>query len=197
MPNDSSKLFQQLQPAIHQDFLRMSQKREDTSQYRVGAIPAHTHNNIDSLPVNFAFLGGVKKYLVSNTLTLSSAQIKALFTTPIVLIPPPAARSVVIVHSVTARLTYGGTAYTGTHNMQFSYTDGSGTQVTDSIPAAFINSTSSAFYHAPAVASSFAPIEGGSGPNGQIVVSVNTANPATGNSTITLVIHYHLVSFVT
>lgn len=177
MPKDISKLLAQIQPLIQQEFSRLSQQREKSSQFTVGAIPVHTHNNIDSSPIQYTDLAGVKNYCVANTVTLSVAQVSSLFTTPIVLVPPPSPRSVIIVHSVTARLTYGGNPYTGANAMEFRYTSGAGTKVTVDIPAAFINSTASAFAHAPAVTAEFAPIEGGTSLNGQIVVAVPTANP--------------------
>lgn len=189
--------YKQLEPLFKNDFLRWGQKQANQQQYALTSIPSHTHNGLDSLQVSYPTLKGVQSYLVSNTITLSAAQIKTMNTSPVIVIAPPTTRSVIIVHSVTARLTYGGIPYTGLHDMEFHYTNGAGTQVTDVIPPTFINSTSNAFYHAPAVTASFAPIEGGSGANGQIVAFVNTANPAAGNSTITLVIHYHIVSFST
>lgn len=164
-------------------------------QYAVTKIPVHTHTGQDSPQVQFSDLGSVNQYAVVTRLTLTPAQVKALFTTPITLVPQPGPLSVIIVDSITCRLTYAGTAYTGTHNLEFHYTDGNGQQVTDAVPAAFINSTSSAFYHAPAYASSFIPVAGNSANNGRIVAFVNTANPAVGNSPITIVCKYRIVPF--
>lgn len=191
------QIYSQIQPLIKRDFDRLSKEQAGSNRYSVNPIAIHSHNGIDSPPVPYRNLFGVDSYLTSNTVSVPSSRILTANTIPIILIPPPSARTVIIVHSVTVRITYGTTPYTGTHNMEFHYTDGTGAQVTDSIPAAFINSASSGFYHAPAVANSFIPVEGGAGPNGQIVAFVNTANPAAGNSTMTFVIHYHLVSFAT
>lgn len=177
MAQDTQQLYTQLEPLIQRQITRNAQMRDYNRQYTISKIPVHVHNNSDSPRVDFTDLHNVETYVLSTTVTITVAQITSLFTTPIVLIPAPSKRQVIIVHSVTARLTYGATPYTGTHNLEIHYTDGNGTQVTDSIPASFINSTSSAFYHAPAVASSFVPIEGGTGKNGQIVAFVNTANP--------------------
>lgn len=164
-------------------------------QYAVAKIPAHTHNGSDSLPVQFASLDNVSQHSVVTRVTLTPTQVKALFTTPIALVPQPGPLSVLIVEGITCRLTYAGTAYTGTHNLEFHYTDGTGQQVTDSVPAAFINSAASAFYYAPATSTSFVPVAGNSGTNGRIVAFVNTANPATGNSQITISVKYHIVPF--
>lgn len=195
MEKTPDQLYSQIQSRVLQDITRTTQQRQKNQQYTVTPIAAHTHDGVDSLPVNYVDLGGVTTYLTSNTVSLSSAQVKLLFTTPRVIVPAPPKRSVNIVEGVTARLVFGTTAYTGTHNLEFHYTNGAGTQVTDSIPAAFINSATSAFYYAPAVSASFAPIEGGSSSNGQVVAFVNTANPATGNSTMILTVHYRVVSF--
>lgn len=197
MTNNPQQDFKNIQPMLQEEIHRYMKRSNHERQYRVTKIPVHTHNSIDSTPVSYTDLGKVQSFLTSNTVAITSAQIKTLNSVPIVLVPPPTKRSVIIVHNVTARLTYSGTPYTGNHNLEFHYTDGSGIQVTDAIPPSFINSSSSAFYHAPAVTDSFAPIEGGTGANGQIVAFVNTSNPAAGNSTMTFVVHYHVVSFAT
>lgn len=166
-------------------------------QYTVTKIPAHQHTGQDSQQVLFSNLANVNQHSVVTRVTLTPTQVKALFTTPITLVPQPGPLTVVIVDSITCRLTYAGTAYAANHNLEFHYTDGSGTQVTDSIPASFLTSTSSAYYHAPAVTTSFAPIAGNSANNGRIVAFVNTANPTLGNSPITIVVKYRLVPFNT
>lgn len=193
--NENDKMYIRFRNSVQRDFFHLAHKQSGQAQYSSIANPNHSHNNVDSPAIPFQFLQGVQKYVVTQTTSLSSIQIKALHTTPIVLVKAPTARSVVIVHSVTARLVYSGTAYTGANNLEFRYTDGSGTKVTADIPNTFINNAGNAFYHAPEVTAAFAPIEGGTGSNGQIVVCVPTANPATGTSTMFLTIHYHLVSF--
>lgn len=187
--------YAELQPLVKKEFDALFQAQNKNRQYEVAKIPAHSHNGSDSIPVTFSDLQNVNFHSIISTTTLTSAQIKALNTTPIQLVPQPGLRAVIIVDSITARLVYGGTAYTGANNLEFRYTDGAGTKVTADMPAAFINSTANAFYHAPEVTTAFAPIEGGSGNNGRIVVSVPVANPATGNSTISFTVHYRLVSY--
>lgn len=185
MPKDPRLLYEQIKHLVFADIYRLINKRDSASQYTVGPIPVHTHNNIDSSPVQYNDLAGVKNYLVANTITLSVAQVSKLHTTPIVLIPPPGPRSMIIVHHVSARIVYGGNPYTGANNLEFRYTDGSGTKVTADIPAAFINSSATAVAHAPAVTAEFTPITGGNALNGQIVVAVPTADPGIiGSSTL-------------
>lgn len=187
----------QLEQMIRNEILILNRKSNNYSQYVGSSIPSHDHGNISSIPVPFSKLKGVKGYLATATTNLTSAQILTLNTTPVVLVPAPSSRSVNIVTGITARLTAGTTAYTGLHNLEFHYTNGSGTMVTDVIPPTFINSSTNAFYYAPAASNSFAPIEGGSGANGQIVAFVNTANPGAGNGTMSLIVQFRTVTFPT
>lgn len=189
------ELYKSIQEYVRKEIDVSAQRSGASSQYSVSYIPIHTHNNIDSPPVAVTSLAGIDNHSAINTIVLTPAQIKALHTTPIQLVPQQGLRTVIIVDGITARIVYSGTAYTGANSLEFRYTDGSGTKVTADIPNTFINSASSAFYQAPAVTSAFAPIPGGSGNNGRIVVSVPTANPATGNSAITIAVKYHLVAF--
>lgn len=164
-------------------------------QYKVTKIPVHVHTGQDSPQVQFSDLATVQQHSVVTRVTLTPAQVKALFTTPITLVPQPGRLSVIIVDSITCRLAYAGTAYASLHNLEFHYTDGNGQQVTDAVPASFLSSTSSAYYHAPAVSGSFAPVAGNSATNGRIVAFVNTANPTLGTSPITIVVKYRIVPF--
>lgn len=167
-----------------------------TNQYGVTSIPAHTHNSVDSLPVAFTSLINSSSYVALQTITLSPAQIKALFTTPITLVPAYGTNSsnvginyVYIVEGITARLYYGGTAYTGANNLEFRYTNAAGTKVTADMAAAFINSAANTFDHVAGIITEFTPAY-----NAPIVVCVPTANPATGNSKIVFVIKYRVVA---
>lgn len=205
MLNETPKTYNALEPFIKRDFLRYSHKQGNQQQYSSIANPNHTHNGIDSPQVSYPTLRGVKNFLVSNTITLTSAQIRALHTTPIVLVANPGKKSFVFVEGVAGRLTFGTTSYTGTNNLEFRYTDGAGLKVCADMPTvAFLNSSSSAYSYSPFVIdqnrnvdSNFTPVGGDIGNNGQIVVSVPTANPATGNSAVTLTIYYRIVSFST
>lgn len=195
MPKEPLEIFLQIQPLVQNEIRNALQEKKDDEQYAVTKIPAHTHNNVDSLPVLFSDLTTADNHSAIIYKTLTAAQIKALFTTPITLIPQPGPRAVIIVESITARLVYAGTAYAGANNLEFRYTDAAGTKVTVDMAAAFINSAASAYDQAPGITTEFAPIAGDSGTNGAIVVCVPTANPTLGNSPITFVIHYRVVPF--
>lgn len=163
--------------------------------YGVSLIPYHTHNGSDSPQVAFPTITNSSLYVALATVTLTSAQILALHTTPIVLVPIVGNNSsnvginyVYIVEGITARIYYAGTAYTGANNLEFRYTDASGAKVTADLPNTFINSSANTFAHVAGITTAFTPVF-----NSPIVVSVPTANPATGNSKIVLIIKYRIV----
>ncbi len=183
----------------------MNRSAGNLSQYRNSPVQSHTHDNISSNPILYTSLQGAKAFLVSTTVILTPAQIKALHTTPAVLVQNPGPRSFIFVEGIAGRLTYSGTAYTGTNNLEFRYTNGSGLKVCADMPTAgFLNATASAYSYSPwqvdlgrNVDSNFTPVGGDTGNNGQVVVSVPTANPATGNSSIALTTYYRVISFIT
>lgn len=116
-------------------------------------------------------------------ITLTSAQILALNATPITLIPAYGASTVIIVKRVTAKLNFNSVAYTGANNLETRYTDGSGAKAASDMTAAFINSAASAFYNAPDAAVLAVA-------NAPIVVTVPTASPAAGNSTMSIEVEF-------
>lgn len=118
--------------------------------------------------------------------TLTSAQILALNTTPITLVAAPGAGYYVSVSEVLAYLTFNTTAYTGTNAANITYTNGSGAAATGTLASSFLDSSSSAAVKAVGVA--VTPVA-----NAPIVISVGTANPAAGDSTITVDIAYRIV----
>lgn len=174
MAQNSQKSYNEIQ--VQTEIFRVSKHRDSQSQYRGSSIQKHTHNNLDSPPVNYSDLKNVRNYLASNSITLNQANVGLLHTVPFVLVKDPGIQSVIIVHSVTARLSYGSNQYTGSNNIEIRYKDGSGTKVTVDIPFAFVNSSSSAWAHAPAVTAEFTPAAGGGGVNGQIVAVMPTSN---------------------
>lgn len=195
-------LYDKIQPLVIADAQAVIDKALDDSKYNIAVTQAHQHNGSDAvqLQTNTA-LSDYKSYLAYNSITLTPAQIKALNTTPITIVQAPVPanpsgstgttpKAVIIVDSIVARLTYGGTAYTGANNLEFRYTNGSGAKVTADIGSAWLDSSASAYQCAPAVTAAFAPVA-----NAPIVVSVPTANPGAGNSPITFTIHYRIVAF--
>ena len=166
------------------------------NQYGVTPIPYHHHDGIDSAQVSFDSLVNASSYVALRSVTLSPTQIKALNTTPVTLVPSFGTNSsntginyVYIVEGITARLMYGGTAYTGANALEFRYTDSSGVKVTADLASTFINSSVNTFAHVAGITTAFTPAY-----NAPIVVTVPVANPGTGNSKITFVVKYRVVS---
>lgn len=117
--------------------------------------------------------------------SLSSAQILALNTTPVTLVPAPGAGRAVDVVSVTASLT-AGTQYTGSNAVEVRYTNGSGTKVTGDLAAAWLNSATNRADKAVAAAATLTA-------NAAVVAFVPTANPGAGTGTVTIDVLYRVV----
>lgn len=150
----------------------------------------------DIVPIQYTDIQGSVVYAAVATITLTSAQILALNTTPIKLIPAPntlttagGIASVIIVEGITVKNTFNSIAYTGINNLEFRYTDGSGVKVTADIASTFINSASTAYNHVAGIITSFTPAT-----NAPIVVVVPTANPGAGNGNLTFLIKYRIIS---
>lgn len=162
----------------------------EQSQYDVSPVQYHTHNQIDSPSFPFRNLSDAAAFGNYTRVMLTATQVKALHTTPITLVTAQGPNSLIIVDDIVAYLNYGGTAYTGANNLEFRYTDGSGTKVTADMSSTFLDSSASAYDYAPAITTEFTPLA-----NKPIVVAVPTANPAAGTSPITFLTHYRVISF--
>lgn len=123
-------------------------------------------------------------------ITLTSAQILALNTTPITLVAAGGAGTYISVDEVVATLNAGTVAYTGANAANITYTNGSGVAATGTLAAAFLNTTASTTGSVKAVAVAVTtPVV-----NSPIVISVGTANPGAGNGTMSLDISYRIVT---
>ena len=120
---------------------------------------------------------------------LTSAQILALNTTPITIVPK-FLNSFIIVEGITAELNFNATAYANANNLEFRYTNGSGAKVTADMASSFINSAATAYNHVAGVTTELTPVLGA-----DIVAFVPTADPITGDSVMNLFIRYRLVKF--
>lgn len=118
--------------------------------------------------------------------TLTSAQILALNTTPVVLLPAIAGKTASIDEIMFKAPASGATAYTGTNAVEVRYTDGSGAKATGDIAAAALNSVSSRVDRALGAA-----VIGVTG--AAVVASVPTANPAAGTGSVIFDIIYRYV----
>lgn len=130
-----------------------------------------------------------KGIILKRRITMSSAQIRALNSSALTIVPAYIL-SLIIIEGITARLNFNATAYTGANNLEFRYTNGSGAKVTADMANTFINSGSTAYNHVSGVATAVTPVL-----NTPIVAVVPTADPGTGDSTMDLFIEYRIVIF--
>lgn len=168
--------------------------------YNTSPIPLHSHNGTDSVRVNPNDLINSQLYFAEKTTVLSSTNILSLFTTPITLVSPFGAgsnattiiNSVIIVEGISAKISAGSAAYAGANNLEFRYTNASGAKVTADIPNTFINTTANttAWAHVAGITTAFTPVY-----NSPIIVCVPTANPTTGNGSISISVKYRVISF--
>jgi hypothetical protein len=140
-----------------------------------------------SFPGKFKHSRGIVGVIERVEVTLTSAQIKALFTTPQVLVPAPGAGRYIQVLSITGKLKYGTIAYTGANAVELRYTDGSGTKVTGDLAAAWLNATVNRLDTAIGAAATSMTA------NAAVVVAVPTANPAAGDSTVQFDVLYRVM----
>lgn len=115
---------------------------------------------------------------------LTSAQILALNTAPQTLVPAPGAGRAIVVHEITARLTYGSAAYATNTTMEFRYTNGSGTKVAVDM-ASLLAATANKTQRVPTAAAEMTLTA-----NAPVVVNAATGNPATGNSSVEFTVRY-------
>jgi hypothetical protein len=132
---------------------------------------------------------GIEGVVERAKVILTSAQIKALNSGPITILPTPGATKAIQVLGLAAKLKYGSIAYTGANALEFRYTNAAGSKVTGDIAAALINNGSNRTDTAIPVAVT-APV------NAPIVACVPTANPAAGDGTIEIDILYRSFSTV-
>jgi hypothetical protein len=118
--------------------------------------------------------------------TLTTAQILALNTTPITLIPAPGASQVLILQGVYGINVFNSVAYVSAA-LEFRYTNGSGTKLAE-LTSGFVQSASTALAAVNVAVAQMTPVA-----NAPLVAFVGTANPTTGNGSIKLRLYYKLV----
>lgn len=125
-------------------------------------------------------------HLMTTKRRLTAAEIRAIYDTPIELIPSPGADKYIWVAKITAYLEYATAVFTGTGDLIFTETDGSGTEVATELPYATLNSAADVISDISNVDAAARLLDT------PIVVSAETANPggATAASILTLTILY-------
>lgn len=123
------------------------------------------------------------------TVSLTAAQIKAIHTTPITAVAAPGAGKYISVDEIRWNMTYGSIAFTGSNNLEFRYTDGSGAKVSADLAAATLNAAANAIRSIKPVTTELTPVL-----NAAVVIVAPVADPGAGNSTATVTIRYHVVT---
>lgn len=122
------------------------------------------------------------------TVTLTAAQVKALFTTPITLVPAPGLKKYISVDEIVAKVASTSfVAYTGANAVELRYTDASGAKVTGDLAAAWLNNATDRVDKSVAAAVTAVV-------NAPVVVAVPTANPGAGTGVVTFDILYRVVN---
>lgn len=122
--------------------------------------------------------------------TLTSAQVLALNTTPQTLVPAPGAGRAIVVQGIVGRLTYNSAAYATNTTMEFRYTNGSGTKVAVDM-ASLLAATANKTQVVDQAAAEFTVLA-----NAPVVVNAATGNPATGNSPVEFTVYFYEVDAV-
>ena len=138
-----------------------------------------------------------KEYVTK--ITLTTAQVLALYTTPISLVATPGANKAIIFLDALMLLDYVSAAYDGVHadeDLIISYTNGSGEVVATIETTGFVDQVNDELRYVTPSAGADAADNGYIIPvsNAALVISLKTGNIATGNSPIDIVIHYKVVA---
>lgn len=124
-------------------------------------------------------------------ISLTSAQIKALHTTPISIVSAQGAGKVIVIDEIVLKNTFNANAFAGANAIEARYTDGSGAKVTADFPSTgFINIASGSAY---SINKSLATAVVGVA-NAPVVLAVPTADPTAGDGAITGFVRFHVVT---
>lgn len=127
--------------------------------------------------------------------TITNAQMLALSTTPVELIPAPGAGKLIIVDRIVAKHNYSTAAFSDT-NLTIGYDDGADVTVATIDATNFLNGVS-----ASATRPLISPVDAATAvdtsaqiENENIAITA-AANPTTGGGTLTLDIFYYVISY--
>lgn len=119
--------------------------------------------------------------------TLTSAQVLALNTTPQELVPAQGAGKVIMVDRIVGFVDFNSAAYATNVTLEYRYTDESGAKVAaDS--ANLLTATADKVVTVAGVVSELVGVD-----NSPVVVTVATGDPVTGNSPVTFFVFYTVV----
>lgn len=129
------------------------------------------------------FNGGL---LLKRTTTITTAQVLALHTTPISLVPAAGAGKYIHVDRIIGAIDYVSAAYATNVTMEFRYTNGSGTKVTADI-GALLDTTADKVVTVGGIEAALVLTA-----NAAVVATVATGNPATGDSDVEVTVFYRV-----
>ena len=124
-------------------------------------------------------------------ITLTTAEILALFTTPKELVEAPGANKVIQFMGAVAFLDYNSVDYATYGVVTVKYTDGSGTAVSEPVAADKLVQSSDDVVTEVAQLSADAELT----QNAALVLAVDTGNPTAGDSPIRFKIFYRILDF--
>lgn len=148
-----------------------------------------TFSNVPVLPATAAPLT-----LFSSTVTISSAQMLALFGTPIEIIAAPAAGVAIVVERAEFFLDYNSAAYAGiatNEDLALRYTNASGAIALQCETTGFLDATADR-YRVCVPNNDVAPVAAAA-----LVLHMTTADITTGNSPVKVRVWYRLITLLT
>ncbi len=134
---------------------------------------------------------GVTAKVFEEEITLTTAEILALFTTPKELVEAPGAGKILQFMGAVGFLDFNSVAYTTRGILTVKHTDGSGAAVSDAVAAAtLVQQADDAFVEFAKVSTEVEITV-----NTALVLACDTGNPAAGDSPIRMKIFYRILDF--